>query len=168
MIKPTPLYRVYAQRKQSHGFTLIELTVVMAVLGILLAAGLYGFNQYIENANGSVCTQQLGDISRAVNSVVAIQNVINPANNPPPAAITTIPWNPAPGPGLDIAPYLGNRTVNGGGVNTVTCPAGGTYAAPAGWQGTTNQPQDPTCNFPALNPGKFLNTRLHSLQPSPV
>lgn len=126
----------------------------MAVLGILLAAGLYGFNRYIENANGSACTRQLADISRAVSTVVTLKGLITDAEL---AAVTD----------AEIAPYLGGKTINAAGGSGMRCPTGGTYTKPTAFVAGTNQPEDPACSIATSDAAKFKGTRLHSLQPIP-
>ena len=144
----------YASSHSKRGFSLLELTVVMAVLGILLAAGLYGFNRYIENANGSACTRQLADVSRAISTVVTLKGLITDSEL---AGVSD----------ADIAPYLGGKTLNAAGSSGLRCPAGGTYTKPTAFVSGTNQPNDPTCSIATSQSDKFKGTRLHSLQPVP-
>ena len=52
-----------------RGFTLVELMVVVALVGVLAAIAVYGVNRYLSAAKSSEAKQAVGDISRAAHAV---------------------------------------------------------------------------------------------------
>jgi type IV pilus assembly protein PilA len=52
-----------------RAFTLVELMVVVALVGILAAIAVYGVNRYLSAAKSSEAKQAVGDISRAAHAV---------------------------------------------------------------------------------------------------
>ena len=52
-----------------RAFTLVELMVVIAIIGVLAAIAVYGVNRYIAAAKTGEAKQNVGDISRAAHAV---------------------------------------------------------------------------------------------------
>jgi len=104
-----PLTRLNPQaRRSGPAFTLIELTLVIAVLLGLISASFFGVNAYKEGANRAQCIQS---ISRVQQAVRVHSNYLELAPGDPAEGLreTLI----APGSYIPTAP---------------TCPSGGEYS----------------------------------------
>ena len=69
------------------GFTLIELMIVVAIIGILAAIAIPAYQTYTQKANVASCTSELKSYAGLV-AAEKISNQPNPANIP---AVTTMP-----------------------------------------------------------------------------
>lgn len=53
------------KRLKSRGFTLVELMIVVAIIGVLAALAIYGVTKYLRTAKSAEARNSLGGISRA-------------------------------------------------------------------------------------------------------
>lgn len=113
------------------GFTLVEIMIVVAIIGLLAAIAIPNFVKARANSQASACINNLRQIDAAANEFALEKGKTTGA------AITF--------PG-DLTPYIKLNAAS----SIPPCPAGGTYTESA--VGTT-----PTCSLAnTVTPGHFL------------
>lgn len=92
--------------RRNHGFTLVEIMIVVAIIGLLAAIAIPNFIKARETARKSSCINNLRIIDSAVEQWVMEKNIVADGSVTPQFT--------------DIQPYL---------KHTVVCPSGGTTFA---------------------------------------
>lgn len=108
--------------RKEKGFTLVEIMIVVAIIGLLAAIAIPNFIRARRDSQGTACCQNLENIEGAKSQWAF---ATNQGDGAVPAA-------------ADVEPYLSNNAIP-------PCPANGAYGL--GSTGTTATPSPATCSL---------------------
>ena len=104
-------------RKNQKGFTLVEIMIVVAIIGLLAAMAIPNFIKARQRSRDNICVNNMKQIAGAIEQVAMEENLTL-------AGAGAITWNAAPGAGtfgvVGAIGYLKTAPI---------CPATGTYGA---------------------------------------
>lgn len=107
------------------GFTLVEIMIVVAIIGLLAAIAVPNFTQARNSARASTCINNLRLISAAKDQA-ALQNNLADTATPTTTQLSPYLKNTSATTGLPPEPTSGTYTVNAVSARP-TCSAGGTH-----------------------------------------
>ena len=95
-------------RKREEGFTLVELMIVVAIIGVLAALAIYGVSRYLKHSKTAEATRNLGSIETGSKNAFQQET---PTASDPNAFVHTFCQSAAKTPGT--TPHAAEGTIDG-------------------------------------------------------
>lgn len=110
---------------RKRGFTLVEIMIVVAIIGIIVAIAVPAFLRARENARGRACQENLMKIDGATEQ-------------------WALDYRQSNGATVSMSTLVGSDSYI---KRTPLCPSGGTYSSPSGGNDVFTVGEDPECSI---------------------